>query len=325
MEDTEYLEYLDEIVSRLHEAAGRRALGGQDADRPMQRILMDLLGRPACCDQEEIDRLKIANDLVNGVYGHGLMVDAVLELEDDLIGVRKLGARQVHNLLSTARTRLCEEGLYSRSAEKTELMLFGVTIGNLAATKAAWSDATVLDLLRGGYGEENATRAIKAVTNGVNLGFGVNGSFAYLCIVMGRIQLLEDVALLGMPDEVDEDRAALRTSCATTATGRWLDVLSNVNLDLTGPIKSLNSFPWLVGQAGETEDGPALVDMLFRHDPDHKHIAKIEGTAAHNLLMGHLMQRQIARATAGMNRQIDSLVAAEPTPSAAPVRRNRAL
>ncbi|WP_404667022.1 hypothetical protein [Roseateles asaccharophilus] len=253
-------------------------------------------------------------DLMRGIYGPGLMLDAILELEADRLGPKSL-PDQVHaaDALKCGRQAMPSMDL-CRGEAPTSLDMQAL-LEKLVWLRRDWADATVVDLVAGGYGPELQKMAVYAIANGLGDDQSGYTSLIYECYAADRGNLVQSIADLGLPDFLAE-AALQRHPLATTSTGQWLDLLVHTDFANWTPEMgaSRSCLPNLLGTFDKPGYLCVLAELLAKHDPEHKGIHQIRGSARHALVM-----------VAVMNRRIDASELPAPAASSTSIHRNRAL
>jgi hypothetical protein len=160
-------------------------------------------------------------------------------------------------------------------------------VDGLISTDEDWCDQALVDLLRGEYGAGARGAIVAAMAEGIEV-FGMEHSFAWLCIHHRRLQTLSRVASLGPPPELPSSMLREEFPLATTDTGAWLDLLSNVSS------QRATSFARLVSAYSMSDTGPVLADILVLHDPDHGLIEHLSPRGSAVVTQAR-MRRRIAR------------------------------
>jgi hypothetical protein len=195
-------------------------------------------------------------------------------------------------------------GVHTRTAVMQELFDHALT------NNEAWPDQLIVDLLQGRWGSHTRVAAAMAIEEGQKEG-GQVYSFVRFCIAHKRLALVGAVADLGLPTDLAAQRNYEHVSRATTDTGRWLDIMSNVEIRQT----SSTSFAGQICAFSNSPTGSALADILARHDPNHGDIPTM--TAAGSAVFTAALMRHRIEA-AGTS-------AAEPATKATPARRRLGL
>lgn len=306
---------LQSLVDELKFVQGRRANGPQDPDWPMSEILCQLLEAPvhsgwAHGDEDETlfevsqACYRTVTDLVAGVHGQGLMVDAVLCLEADLHEARRFQDRDfVVTSLMVGRTALTNAGLIVRDDAQPEHPIDNnvvLVIPQLYAQSKLWADATLVDLAAGRYGPHLQQQMLVRLVQGMPLG-GSPTSLAHGIGVTGRVKLFAAIAELHK-DFPKGTIASLSKVAnhdpkeATTDGGRWLDLLSNT-MDRqwhgSGRYKSFPKMLSMLDKDSLDRCGKDLAAILVKYDPNHKAIAGLQGTVGHSLIMEAVMHRRV--------------------------------
>lgn len=168
----------------------------------------------------------------------------------------------------------------------------------LVETQADWADQALVDLLRGGFGEDLQQEA----TSQLSSGFGTQDddhrrSFVRACIEAGRLQLLGAVADLGLPGHLNHQDICRIHSNATTDTGRWLDYLCSA--EASGHTSDgVLSLPVHIAINDKSPAAHYLADLLVKHDPTHKSIASMSGAqgcaSGYAIIMEAMMRATIS-------------------------------
>jgi hypothetical protein len=152
-----------------------------------------------------------------------------------------------------------------------------------------WADETFVGILRGCYGTNVRKVALQAVENG----FRQNGaiySFTRFCVHHKKLELLEAVADLGLPEERAQTDEFYGN--ASTPSGVWLDILANVGG--SGPV---TSFARQVDAFSGSAFAPVLADILVKHDPEHYDIEVLKGSHGYAVIIDALMRSRIGMST----------------------------
>lgn len=307
---------IDVLAEEMRAAQKRRADGSRGPGRPMRRFLERLLTKIGHEDEElGVARYQELQDLMQGIYGPGLLLDAILELEADLLGPKSLPDQQmVVASLMTGRKAMPEMQL-CRGMATAYLDMPGL-LSTLVWLRRDWADATVVDLVSGGYGPVLQKSAIYGLANGLGDEDSGRSSLVYECYAAGRANVVRAVADLGLPDFMAE-AAAERHPRATTSTGRWLDILSNTRFGewFEGAGAEPTTLAHLIGTFNKPDVSLVLAEVLAKHDPEHRAISDRYGSPGY----AHIME-------AVMNRRIEtSGTPATPAGNPKPIHRNRAL
>ncbi|WP_404667024.1 hypothetical protein [Roseateles asaccharophilus] len=265
---------------------------------------------PDVSDPESASKKALLKSLVTGAYGLGLMLDAVIELDSDLQGARRFSdpAQFMHDEGVRA---MCHAGLYSSNLALSKLD-YRALLTKLIERAESWSDATVVDLFSGQYGEHARQLAVTAAIDGLNPQWPT--SFVATCHFANRHGILR--AVIPTLRQAELASSTFRSD-GTTDAGKWLDVLVNVQRPINqSQARFEGSYPQYLRMVSASPASQTLADILVEFDPEHGSVPGIVDTAAY----AHVME-------AVMRRRIDSAVptpkASQPT--AAPSRRNRAL
>jgi hypothetical protein len=164
----------------------------------------------------------------------------------------------------------------------------GELLDELVTAGQDWADETLLDVLRGRYGDVVRRVAVRTVEEGFSEG-GAVLSFTRFCVSHKKVPLLAAVADLGLPSPGFATQLGFPQ--ATTAHGRWLDILANV-----GEQRTMTSFARQVVAFAHTEHGSQLADILAKHDPGHRDIDVLAGMPGHEVIIEALMRSRIAAA-----------------------------
>ncbi|WP_404667021.1 hypothetical protein [Roseateles asaccharophilus] len=329
------------MVAELKFAQERRASDPQDPAWPISHVLYQLLEAPVhsgWAHEDEDSNLfdisqacyRTVTDMVAGVYGHGLMVDAVLGLEADLHEAQRLRDRDfVITSLIVGRTALTNAGLCVRDDGQAEHPIddnVTLMVPLLFTQCKPWADATLVDLAAGRYGSHLQKQTLVSLVKGMPLG-GSPTSLANAIGNTGRVEFFSAIADLHKEFPADFIASLSKVADrelkeATTDGGRWLDLLSNT-MDRqwhgSGRYKSFPKMLAMLGKDSLDRSGKDLAAILVKHDPNHKAIAGLQGTVGHSLIMEAVMNRRVAE---GLD------AASSPAPASAPEgagRRNRVM
>lgn len=166
----------------------------------------------------------------------------------------------------------------------------------LMEVQSPWADDAIMEVLRGDHGNDLQDEALLTVQGG----FGAEGnsyqrSFLLVCVQNDRIELLRRVADMGMPSGLQ-----MLDGCGASATnsaGRWLDTLASSDKRVFGG-DGPRDFPARVNDFSATPAASALADILVKHDPGHRAISRMQGSAGHGLIMEALMRSSITETPA---------------------------
>lgn len=164
----------------------------------------------------------------------------------------------------------------------------GELLDELITAGQDWADEMLLDLLRGRHGDVVRRVTVRTVEDGFKEG-GAVLSFTRFCICHKKVPLLAAVADLGLPSPGFATQLGFPQ--ATTAHGRWLDLLANV-----GAQRTTTSFARQVVAFSNSEFGTLLADILVKHDPGHRDIDVLAGVPGHEVIIEALMRSRIAAA-----------------------------
>lgn len=162
----------------------------------------------------------------------------------------------------------------------------------LMDAKQSWADAAFLDILRGSHGEPLQAKSARVLVGGFEQD-SYMCSFLTTCVDYGRIDLLSIVASLeGIREAVVKHASVKGNKNATTAAGRWFDILSSTDPSIN-PGDGPSSLPRMVEFYARGPVGPILADLVAQFDPNHKDVADLAGTPAHALIMQAMMRARI--------------------------------
>lgn len=173
-------------------------------------------------------------------------------------------------------------------------------IDHLIEVDQDWADDCLCALLGGVHGVELQNETALLLERGFSRA-GVRRSFVRTCIDYGRVELLEIVADLGLPDVVRKSSSVVHHKNATTDAGLWLDILSNAYSArhlMRGSIRSCffgikTTFAREVCRLHSEPVATTLAEILVKHDPDHKTIGDMHDTPGHSLILEALMRSRI--------------------------------
>jgi hypothetical protein len=155
-----------------------------------------------------------------------------------------------------------------------------------------WVDEALLELLRGDHGDDLQQEALLTIRGGLGCeGNSYRRSFVSVCVQFDRLALLQRVADMGLPPGLKllEGCGALATNLA----GRWLDTLASSDKRVFSG-DGLRDFPSCVDVFSAKPAAEVLADILVRHDPNHKAVSRLHGTAGYGIIMAALMRNSFA-------------------------------
>ncbi|WP_404667025.1 hypothetical protein [Roseateles asaccharophilus] len=313
---------LHRTIGWLSVASSKHATGAAVTDRAIAGIVARLMTTTGWEDEEVVQaRHAVVEDLVQGRYGHGPMLDAFLALEADITGPQALDDQEfVCIMRGVAQVGVARAGLYPLDLLSADALDYRAFLAKLIWSKQPWTDAVLVDLIAGRYGEHLQGQAIAAAIAGPGLGSAVD-SFAADCVSAGRLDLFKKVIDLGLPASLKGSSKLGLCQGATTPTGQWFELLVKVGtfpVATTRGKRMLPNVPEFILNHAETTAGVTLAEVLARHDPEHKHIRRLAGTAAGAVIMQSRMRGHI-------DARLGSQASPEMLMEAAMRRRSRAL
>jgi hypothetical protein len=161
----------------------------------------------------------------------------------------------------------------------------------LMEAQSLWSDEAILEVLRGDHGKDLQDEALLTVQGGFRSETSsYQRSFVSVCVHNDRIDLLRSVADMGMPPGLQ-----MLDGCGASATntaGQWLDTLASSDKRVFGG-DGPRDFPTRVNDFSTSPAAAALADILVKHDPRHRAINRMHGSAGHGIIMEALMRSSI--------------------------------
>lgn len=193
-------------------------------------------------------------------------------------------------------------------------------LGEVLATRGAWPRKAFLDMAYGGHGEQMSRLAARSLVEGLSSHrFGCS-SFARVCLMYHKIDLLRVVVERGFPASMSLDTSpvvqsvvqALESSPRTTAEGRILDLMAGSSgvtvIDGAPADPSFGRFLATIDQVSTfgLRSLDVAAKLLGELDPDHRDAHLLRGSA------------RTAFTQALMLKRIDCAALADPAVSVPP-------